>query len=185
MMNRLITLITAFGFVILIASCATTSHPNQKMIIGNWSAQKVNAYIDPNAPPTPAVTAANSSEKLKVATQDTGKMAVRVKRGEKAQNLTPEEIAQYKAQKFQQVLRMEEKSMLKINADKTAEKIYPGKVIKGKWKMKKDGKRLIAKTKEKGRMLFDILNLNDSVAVVVEHFPVGDVQVKYVKIVKK
>ncbi|HSN49715.1 MAG TPA: hypothetical protein VLR52_00690, partial [Bacteroidales bacterium] len=113
----------------------------------------------------------------KTMVQDTAKH----RKGEKNETRTPEEIAQHQANRIQQLLRLEEKSRMKINADKTLEKIYPGKILKGKWKIKKDGKRMIVKSKDKGRILLDIQYLTDSTAIIVEHFPVGDIQVKYIR----
>lgn len=171
-------LIPAFAISLLIFSCAT-QHPNQKMIIGNWSAQKVAPYTDPNAPavaPATASTPAQTARKITSA-QDTSKM----RRGEKGQTRTPEEIAAHRDQRFKQILRSEERSQLKIYPDKTAEKSFSGKMVKGKWKMNKAGNRLTAKSKGHGKSVMDILYLNDSVLIAVEHFPIGDVQVKYVK----
>lgn len=176
-MNKLLTLIAAFGIVFLLASCATTSHPNQKLILGTWNAQKVSIYTDPNAPPVPAAKVTTPPAAPKTMAQDTSKH----RKGEKNVARTPEEIAQHQAQRLEKLLQLEYKSRLKINADKTVEKIYGGKSLKGKWKMKKDGKRMIVKSKEKGRMLLDVQYLTDSIAIIVEHFPVGDIQVKYIR----
>jgi hypothetical protein len=79
-------------------------------------------------------------------------------------------------------IQSEERTQLIIKADKTAEKDYIGKVIHAKWKLTKHGTKLAAKSTDTGKkMTYDILRLNDTLMIVMGHYPFGDLKLTYKK----
>lgn len=164
-MKRLLTLCFAFTVAFLISSCATI-HPNQKYLIGTWKAEKVEKYNVPNL----QIPAASTQGKTKPGTEDI-----------KASADTAGQSSRIEGQ-IARLIQSELRSSLTVNADKTAIKEYHGKTFHLKWKLKNQGTRLLAKSKETGRdMTYDILNINDTSAVVTASFPFGSLKITYKK----
>lgn len=175
--SRLFTIFAAFAFMLMITSCATT-HPNEKLLVGTW-------YTIKAAPTGDYLTQADLAAKQAATPKPPKSVPDTVRGGKDAKSKsarTPEEIEADRAQKLQNLLGSEQRSKLIIRADKTADKVTPGKTVKAKWKLKKDGTRLIAKSKEKGKFVFDIQKLTDSTMMVTEHLEKIDLVIKYRKV---
>jgi len=167
-MKRLLPLCFAITVAFLISSCATI-HPNQKYLIGTWKAEKVEKYNVPNL----QIPAASTQGKTKPDTGDT-----------KASADTAGQSSRVEGQ-IARLIQTELRSTLTLNANKTAIKEYHGKTVHGKWKLTNHGTRLLANSKETGKkMTFDILNINDTSAVVTKSFPFGSLKITYKKVKK-
>ena len=163
-MKRLLTLFFASTVAFLISSCAT-NYPIQKRLIGTWKPEKVEKY-NMSTPRTPA-------------TGTTGK--IKSDAGKANPTISPAEPSRAEGQ-IARLIETQLRSTLILNSDKTAITDYRGKTIHATWKLKKKGTQLIATGKETGKkMTFDILRVNDTSAVVVEHFPIGNLKITFKK----
>jgi hypothetical protein len=167
-MKRLLTLCFIVTITFLISSCATF-YPNQKYLIGTWKAEKVEKYKMQN--PQNPVTAAQGT--TKPGTGDTKALVDTARQSSRLE----EQIAR--------ITQTELRSSLTVNANKTATVETHGKTIHMKWKLKNQGTRLLAKSKETGKeKTYDILHINDTSAVITQNFPFGSLKVTYKKVKK-
>ena len=164
-MKRLLTLLFTLTVALLISSCATF-YPNQKKLIGTWKPEKVEKY---NMPDLPTQAAANQ-QKARPGEEGTTPAT------------TPANPSRAESQ-LARLIENEKRSMLTFNADKTALVDFHGKTIKGTWKLKKQGTRLLASSKETEQKLdLEILHVNDTSAVMIETLPFGSLKITYKKV---
>jgi len=162
-MKRPLTLFFAFAITLMISSCATSL--NQKKLVGTWKAIKIERYNIPNL--AASASGENRNDKSSATTADS--------------TAAPRQLSKAEDQ-LNRLIKMEQRSTLTLNADKTAIKEIPGKTIHATWKLKKQGTRLLVDSKEAGKkMTIEILHINDTSAVVVETLPIGGLKVTYRK----
>ncbi len=166
-MKRLLTVLFTISVAILITSCATT-YPNQKLLIGTWSPVKVEKA---NIPATPGRTGTTALK------------ATPVTAPVKDSAASAREASQAEQQQAR-LMKIEYRATLTINADKTAIKEYPGKTIHGTWKMKSNTNLQVVSKEADKKMLFEILKINDTLAIVKEPLPFGVLKITYKKIKK-
>ena len=166
--NKLITLISVMFSVYIIMSCATT-HPREKMLVGTWKPHKAAPYF-PNTHGAPAITG------MKVAdTTNTGKQ-----KEEKESNSAF--LDEKQAVQIQHVIETQMRTTMKINANKTCEIQFPGKLINATWKLKKNGTNLIVKDAESGqKRTLEFVFINDTTSMAIQHTNAGDIIVRYRK----
>ncbi len=156
------------GILIYLVSCAATSHPNEKIIIGKWRPLKVEKFIDSAAIQAMAGSAGASKSK---STANPSKPSQT-----EGPALAKAEAA------LDRLVKAESRATLEIFPNKTAVKNYPGKPLQATWKMKGNGTRLVGKNLEnKMKFTIDILEISKEQIVVLEHAPVGDVKITYVR----
>ena len=150
-------------------SCAG-SHPNARMLVGNWQPVQAEKYIPENA--------VKKSPKEKVQPVDTSQSAKNIQPAmTKAQEAEKELEAQWG-----HMVEVEKKTPLVVRENFLAEKQYKSRLVRGTWKLKKQGTRIVFKEEVTGETLkAEILEISDSSMVMVEHSPVGDIKVKYRK----
>jgi hypothetical protein len=164
--KRLLLFFTGMLFILLIASCAVT-HPNEQLIVGDWKPVKAEKYIPPP-----------KESKTKQSQADTAKMARKSQKPKKARLAGDTEFEN----QLQRMMQTEMRSPISVNANNTVVKFYPGKIIKGTWKLKKKGTRIVAKEKEANKkMTLDILEISENSISVVERFPFGDIKIDYAR----
>ena len=163
-MTRRIILCIFCAATILISSQAFSQF-KVKYLIGTWTPVKVekfNMLTVPVPAQTPAGRGSTTTENSNL-----GGPQQQVSR-------TKEQIDRF--------IQVEERTPLTINADKTVVKIFHEKTVHAKWKLTKHNTRLVAKGIESGkRIIFDILRLSDTLAVVMGHYPFGDLKITYRK----
>jgi hypothetical protein len=171
--SRLFILFALISLVPFANSCKVT-YPNEKYMIGSWTPVKVEKYTEP-------VTPTAEGEIPKEAQRPVAKSDTNVQKGKSGtqssvQTRTPEE-------ELQRMITTEGRTTLVVYSEKKmVVKNYPGKIVKGTWKMKKKGTQVIAKEITTGKkMTMDILSINDTSAVVVERLPYGDIKITYKK----
>ncbi|MCX6304492.1 MAG: hypothetical protein NT040_05955 [Bacteroidetes bacterium] len=163
--NKHVNLIAFFIAVVIFASCAATSHPNEKLIVGTWKPVKVEKIVDSVALKAAATQAGNSAQKQ----SKTGKPA-----GEGG--------ASRKDATLDRLVQSEMRATMEIFANKTAIKNFPGKPLHATWKMKGQGTLIVAKNIEnKMKFTIEILEISKVQIVVIEHAPVGDIKITYEK----
>jgi hypothetical protein len=154
----------------LISSCAV-NHKVEKQLLGTWKPVTVE-NISPPAAPVP------ETQTIKVDTSTDPEVR-------KEADVTLPATRDSKAQQMDRLLASEMRSpfMLAIeNNQRLAEKYFPGKTIKGTWKLKKKGKRIAFKELQTDRKInIDIESLTDSTLVISEKLPPGDLRIKYAK----
>jgi hypothetical protein len=161
----LISLVVLAAFLF---SCAST-HPNAKILVGSWKPESAEKYIDP--------AKAKKEEQKKEANADSSKMAKNSKTP--SNDMTAEQKTEAE---WARMVNTEKRTPLVVKADNTLEKTYHNKTIKGTWKLKRHGTRIIMVESTTGQKLqADILEISDTTIVVVERLPVGDIKVKYIK----
>jgi hypothetical protein len=153
-----LVLLTVFLF-----SCASMS-PNAKLLVGNWKPVSSERYIDPS----------KEKAEQKITTPHT---AAKVKSTQAPSDQKDN------GKEWDKMVKAESRAPMVIKADKTLEKTYHQQTLNGTWKLKHGGDRIImTETKSGQKMHADIVQISDSVIVVIERLPVGDVKVKYVKV---
>ena len=168
-MKRIQTLFFAISLSILIASCASMSG-NQKRLIGTWKAEKVEKHNIPDfktiqTSPT-ANTNTQKSKTDNVADTNSVPVAKEASKAEKQLN---------------RFIQMEEGSKLTVNKDKTAIRESLGKTVHATWKLKK-GTILMINVKETGKKFTaNIQHITDTSLVVLEPLPIGALKVTYKK----
>jgi hypothetical protein len=167
--------LSAFSILLMlsfiISSCAI-NHEVEKKLVGKWNPVTVENLTPESSPPEPTQTTVKVDTSTEVGVRKESEVTVAAVRSEKGQ-------------KFDRMMANEMRSpvMLSIeNNKRLIEKYFPGKTVKGTWKLKKNGKRIAVKVTETGRQLtMDILSLTDSTVVVFEKLPLGELKVKYAK----
>ncbi len=162
--NSLLPLVMIFLTAFLF-SCASLS-PNNKILVGKWKPEYAEKYIEPG-------------KEKKTETKVVSDTAAE----KKSKTVTNEMPNQQRADaEWERMVNTEKRTPLIVNEDHTLQKTFHQKTVKGSWKLKNKGKRLIMTESTTGQKLrADILEINDSMMVVVERLPVGDIKVKYVK----
>ena len=147
-------------------SCAATSHPNEKIIVGKWKPVKVEKVVDSSA-----IQAYGSGSR--------GVNQAKSKAGKTSGGANQE----HSEASFDRLLQVEMRTTLEIFANKTAVKNYGTKQLHATWKMKGNGTRIVAKnTENKMKFVLEILEINKERIVVLEHAPAGDVKITYERI---
>jgi hypothetical protein len=162
--------------VLILSSCVTI-HPNQKLLVGSWKPESVEKYVDPNAVQAAQATSATpaTAQQVKAKSSDTTGKA---RTG--ATSAVPPD--QKMTQLLDRMILAEQRSTLEINANGTGAKVYHGKVLKAKWKLKAKGTRIVGKELEGGRkFVADILEISERRLVVIERTQIGDLKVAYIK----
>jgi hypothetical protein len=158
-------LISLMVMVLFMASCAITSHPNEKMIVGKWKPLSVEKVVDSSA------------------LQAAGSMTPAQDKGKTKAGTTPGQAApETREGGLDRLVQAEMRATLEIFENKTAIKKYPGKPVHATWKMKGNGTKMVGKNIEnKMRFVIEILEISKEQVVVIEHLPVGDLKIVYVR----
>ncbi len=181
------------GFFVVIAigitSCATT-HPNEKLIVGNWKPVKAEQYfteeeleeIEKIQSQSTQQRQASGTEKSQTttggatATTPTSATQTRGKEGNigGGQNIQAD---------LNRLIQAEGRAQMVIYPDHSAAKFYRGRTVKATWKLRGNGTVLVAKDLEKkDKYRIDILEISDSKMVVVENLPIGGIKITYKKV---
>jgi hypothetical protein len=156
---------------LLFSSCAT-NHQVEKLLVGKWKPVSAENLI-----PQESQIAAMQTIKVDTSTDPDVRKEI---------ELTLPGQPDKKTAKLQRVIANEMNSPVMFsnnNNQKTVEKYYQGKTVKGNWKLKKQGKRMTVKDNESGlKVNLDILSLTDSTFVVLENLTAGDLKIKYTKV---
>ena len=161
--NRIITF-CAFAIVIFFwTSCAVTSHPNEKLLVGTWRPIKVEKIVDSSALQATGSKPSDSNQ-------------TKTKAGKPSGNGNSDRTAA----SLDRLVQVEMHTTLQIFENKTAIKSYAGKSLNATWKMKGHGTRIVAKNVEsKMKIVIEILEISKERIVVIEHAPAGDVKITY------
>ena len=171
-------LLTTFFLIFLSAlltSCATTS-PNQTLIVGKWKPVTVEKILPEQASTdqqastagTPSGTSSQAGEK-----QQAGKSG---RGGSTTDNRARAE------EQFNRLYRAEQRATLEVFADKNAVKDYNGTYVKATWKMKSNGKKIVAKNiKTKEKFVLEILEVSEKQLIIKENLPGGAFKITYAK----
>lgn len=155
---------------LIISSCGT-NHEVEKRLVGKWNPVTVENL-------TPQSAQSPKTQTIKVDTSTSGDTP-------KVIELTLPANPDKKGAKIERAMANEMNSPVVIsmtNDQKTVEKEFSGKTVKGNWKLKRNGKRIIVNNKETGRTFtMDILSLTDSTAVVLEKLSFAEFKIKYAK----
>ena len=163
---RMYPFIAFSSLIIVMASCAATSHPNEKIIVGTWKPVKVEKIVD------------------SLALQSSGSGSSRPNKM-KPKDGTPSEggYDEHSPAAFNRMVQTEMRATLQIFANKTAIKNYSGKPLHATWKMKGHGTRIVAKNVEtKMKFVIEILEISKERVVVMEHVPAGDLKITYERV---
>ncbi|NQV02831.1 MAG: hypothetical protein HQ542_09305 [Bacteroidia bacterium] len=188
-MKQLIHLGLVAFVAVLFSSCATT-HPNEKLIVGEWKPIKAEKYFTPE-----------EEELLKKAQEQstgtrpttTGDKPAATTGGTSPTTSTPPPSDQGRGgdraggknigDELNRIIQAESRANIIIYPDKTAVKFYRARTVKATWKLKGKGTVLLAKDLEKkDKYRIDILEVDGGIMVVVENLPVGGIKVTYQKI---
>jgi hypothetical protein len=167
-------ILSAFIIAIPFINGCKVTYPNEKYLNGKWVPVKVEKYIEPGKVASEQANKQQSQQP--VVKSDTNVQKDKAKNSGTVQSRTPE-------QNLSRMIEVEQRTVLEIFPEnKTVVKDYHGKVVKATWKMKKKGTRIIAKENTTGKKLtLDILEINDTSVVVIEHSPVGKIKIHYRK----
>ena len=189
-MKNIFIALSIAGCIVFLSSCVTT-HPNEKLLIGEWKPVKVEKYFTPEEEAQlqkaqsqaagvrpvpggekPAGTNANTPQANPVpaVSADPGRG------GERSGGKNPED-------ELNKLIQVESRSNMKIYPDKTVEKFYRNKTIDATWKLKGQGTLLVLNVPEKGeKYRIDILQIEESNMVVVGNLPIGGIKITYEKV---
>lgn len=170
--TRLLTIAMVTVFALTMTSCAITN-PYSKKFTGTWVAQKAGPWGENEKTYNPDVKPQMPKR------TDTAQVTGRDGKG--GVTRTPEEIEIHRQQRYHTFVNAESRSQIKVIDKKRAQKIYPGKTIDLRYKFKKKGTKLVVKDKEHGRFTADVIEFTDNSLFLIEHFEIGDIQVKYFK----
>ncbi len=166
--------LSAFSMLLmlsLIISACATNHEVEKRLIGKWNPVTVENL-------TPQSAQSPKTQTIKVDTSTSGDTP-------KVIELTLPANPDKKGAKIERAMANEMNSPVIIsmtNDQKTVEKNFPGKTVKGSWKLKKNGKCILVKVEKTGKTFtLDIISLTDSTAVVLEKLSFAEFKVKYAK----
>ncbi|MFZ4522250.1 MAG: hypothetical protein ACOYNC_11115 [Bacteroidales bacterium] len=161
--NRHFNLLSFLVAILILASCAVISHPNEKIIVGIWKPVKVEKIVDSAALKAAVAQGAASGQKQ-------GKAGVPAAEG----GVSRQEAS------LDRLAQSELRTTMEIFSNKTALKNYPGKPLRATWKMKGDGTRIVAKNVEtKSKVVLEILEISKVQIVVLEHAHMGDLKITY------
>lgn len=159
-------LIALLIVIVVLGSCAISSHPNEKIIIGKWRPVKVEKVVDSSAIEAGVALQGSSSKQKSGASKPAGEGAAGRKDAE-----------------LDRLVQLEMRATMEIYPDKTAIKNFPGKPLKATWKMKGKGKKIIAKNLEnKTTFVIEILEITKEQIIVLEHAPMGDIRIVYERV---
>jgi hypothetical protein len=161
--NRIFTIFAIAITVMVATSCAITSHPNEKIIVGLWTPVKVEKIVDSSALLASPAMAGNKEQQQSKTGKPGGEGGV-----------------SRKDEALDRLVQSERRATMEIFANKTAVKNFPGKPLHATWKMKGKGTKIVAKNVEnKMKFTIEILEISKVQIVVIEHAPVGDVKITY------
>lgn len=172
MKYRFLFLFLAAAAAFFMASCAVTSHPNEKLIVGKWRPVTVEKVVDSSVLQAEATLKGDAGTQKSKTPGKTGAGGNRGGVDRREANLD-------------RLVKTEMRSNLEIFPDKTAIKSFPGEPIRATWKMKGKGTRIVAKNIEnKMKFTIDILEISKERILVIEHAPVGDVKILYERVME-
>ena len=174
---------------VLYSSCVTT-HPNEKLIVGEWKPVKAEKYFTPEEEEQ-LKKAQSQSPGIRPTTS--GEKPAATIGGSSPTTPTPPPPDQGRgggrsggknlADELNRLIQAEGRTNIVIYPDKTAVKFYRLRTIKATWKLKGNGTVLVAKDLEKkDRYRIDILEVSGNKLVVVENLPVGGIKITYQKV---
>lgn len=164
--HLLFLIILATGTLFFV-SCSVIPHPNEKIIIGKWRAVEVEKLVDSSALQAEATLKGGGEQKSKSG----------------ASRPAGDGGAGRKEAEFDRLAQLERKSTMEIFPDKTAVKNFPGHPLNATWKMKGNGKKIVARnTENKQTFVIEILEINKERIVIIEHAPVGDLRIIYERV---
>ena len=172
--------LTTLVALLIVANSCKVTHPNEKLLIGKWTPVTVEKYSDElsqKAAPASGTTKSTAAEPSRSKPQtDTASSRNQRAVGDGSPDANAENM-------YNRQIATEQRTSLEIYTEKkTVVKQYPGKTIKGTWKMKKKGTQVTAKDNVTGKKLtLDLQKINDTSAVVIERFPFGDIRITYKK----
>jgi len=166
------------GIVIFLSSCVTT-HPNEKLLIGEWKPVKSEKCF----------TEAEEAQFQKAVASGSTTAQKSPKKEEKPAGSPTEnpggstgEVKDLQTQ-LNRAIQVESRTPIVINPDKTAVKFYQARTVKATWKLRKKGTVIIAKDLvKKDKYRIDIQEIGENQLVLVEHMPIGGIKVTYTKV---
>jgi hypothetical protein len=162
-MKKLFTLIAIVISVTIITSCATTQ-PREKFLVGTWIPLKVDSYVSPNQK-----VSAIPAKKVKVADTTTTEQ-LNTELTSAAAN-----AEEKKAKQLEHFFATQMRTKIKVNSDKTCEIQAPGKSTNATWKLKNKGTILAIKETVSGKKrILELVQLNDTSALIIHRSPTGD-----------
>jgi hypothetical protein len=168
--------LSAFSMMIVIAfiaSSCSVNHEIEKKLVGKWNPVNAENLTAASSVPEPTEVKVKVDTSTEEGVRKESEVTVAAQRSEKGQ-------------KLDRILANEMRSQLKVsieNDQRLVEKYYPGKTIKGTWKLKKQGKRIAVKIPDTGRKLtLDIVSITDSTFTVFEKMDLGQVKISYIKV---
>jgi len=174
-MKRILILLLTVTVVFLISSCATTS-PSQKYLIGTWKPVNIEKYNLPVHSRSDAGNEGKTNPGTKGTTSSSDKD--RQTYNERKQNAREELRSSL-------TFYSDNTSSLTFKANKTAIKESEGKTVNAKWKLTNHGTRLQINRKEPAEITtYDIIQINDTTAVVSESFSVLSMRITFKKVKK-
>jgi hypothetical protein len=175
MRKNLFTIIAFSLLTALFTSCATTN-PKEALIIGKWKPTNVEKIM----PEKTASADQGAASTAAAGNTSSGNNQSQAREGGKGGN-SGANYAKAEEQ-FNRLYRAEQKGTMEIYADHSAVKNFGGAMVKATWKMKPNGKKVIAKNvKTKEKYVLDILELSETQVVIQENLPIGALKITYVK----
>lgn len=178
-------IILLMGIIALFSSCATTHHPNEALIVGEWSPVRAEKYFteeeEAQLKSMQSNSQGNASVKNDPKSPPAGPASSASPAGSSAQGEVREGTQNIDAA-LDRLIRAESRANIIIYPDKTAVKFYRERIVKATWKLRRNGTVFVARdlqNKEKYRI--DILEVNETQMVVVENLPVGGIRITYTK----
>lgn len=185
-MKRIVPIILLMAFAGFFTSCKTT-HPNEKLIVGEWKPVKVEKYFTEEEQEQ-LNNMQTGNTKTKPVSPDPNTSTGNASGGNTTTgaNVQPREGDQQQGRdlsnELQRLIRAESRANIIIYPDKTAAKFYRGRTVKATWKLRRNGTVFVAKDlKDKKKYRIDILSISDNTMEVVENLPVGGIKILYKK----
>lgn len=155
-------------------SVSAKTHPNEKLLVGKWRAVSVEKILPETKPQQDAATTPTSDPK----TEPAGG----ARAGSKGSGTGTGDPKARAEEQFNRLYKAEQKSTLEIFADKTAVMDFHTYYVKATWKMKSNGKKVVAKNiKTKDKYVLEVLELTETKAVILERFPAGSLKITYAR----
>lgn len=179
-------LLAGISSAIFFSSCATT-HPNEKLLYGEWKPLKAEHYltaedIENARNKQNAGNPQNQPSNPKPGTSLDPKPGSSDLKSGKPGMVSGTDKPIDAMQVLKRMIEIEGQTNLIIYPDKTAVKFYPRNTVKATWKLKQKGTLLIAKDiQTKETYPIEILEISNDKIVVVETLPVGSIKILYQK----
>ena len=154
-------------------SVSAKTHPNEKLLVGKWRAVSVEKIL-------PETKTQQQDGATTPPSNPRSEPAGGAKAGAKGSAAgDPKARAE---EQFNRLYKAEQKSTLEIFENKTAVKDFNGNYVKATWKMKSNGKKVVAKNiKTKDKYVLEILELTETKAVILEKLPAGSLKITYAR----